>query len=75
MRIRITLDHDIYEIVMGLSKASGERPGKILSRLARRALRPSSRKKTPGRFPMFKVPPDAPLILASRIQRFLDRGF
>jgi hypothetical protein len=74
MRTTVTLDDDVYESAMHLSRASGERLGKVLSNLARRGLKEPStaRKRSSKRFPMFDVPPNAPVIPASRIQRILD---
>jgi len=72
MRTRVTLDDDVYEVITDMSHRSGEHPGRILSRLARQALRSPKGNKRGRRFPMFDVPDDAPLIPASRIQRFLD---
>jgi hypothetical protein len=71
VRTTLTLDDDVYEAVMHLSRASGERFGKLLSALARRALKGEARSciTRRGRFPTFSVPPDAPVIPASRIQR------
>jgi hypothetical protein len=74
MRTTITLDEDIYEAAQHLSRVSGERLGKVISKLARRGL---ERKNNPirrgaRRFPTFKVPAGAPIISASRIERVLD---
>lgn len=70
----MTLNEDVYEAVAGLSRTSGERFGKVLSDLARRALKrePPARIVRTGRFPTFTVPPGAPVIPASRIQRVID---
>ena len=40
MRTIVTLDDDIYDAAMHLSRASGERLGRVLSMLARRGLKP-----------------------------------
>jgi hypothetical protein len=74
MRTTVTLDDDVYEAVAHLSRASGERFGKILSELTRSALKkePAPQIAKSGRFPTFKVPADAPVIPASRIQRVID---
>lgn len=74
MRTTITLDRDVYEAALHLSQSSGERLGKVVSELVRRALTesgptPVSAKK---RFPTFDVPPDAPIIPASRVQKVID---
>jgi hypothetical protein len=74
MRTTVTLDKDVYEAALHLSRSSGERLGKVLSHLARRGLTGSRSpaKRTGKRFPTFDVPPNAPIIPASRIQRILD---
>jgi hypothetical protein len=73
MRTTVTLDKDVYEAAMHLSRATGRRLGKVLSELARRGLK--SRAALPqkkSRFPVFDVPSDAPVIPATRIQEILD---
>jgi hypothetical protein len=74
MRTTVTLDDDVYEAALHLSRASGERLGSVLSTLARRGLSGSapSPKRSKRRFPTFDVPPGAPIIPASRIQRYID---
>jgi Arc/MetJ family transcription regulator len=74
MRTTVTLDDDIYEAALHLSRTSGQRLGKVLSDLVRRAIAPvqHSKKKSSRRFPTFDVPRGAPIIPASRIQKFLD---
>jgi hypothetical protein len=73
MRTTITVDEDIHEAAQHLSRVSGERLGKVISKLARRGLE----RKTPPvrngarRFPTFEVPAGAPIISASRIERVL----
>jgi hypothetical protein len=74
VRTTVTLDQDVYEAAMHLSRASGERLGKVLSMLARRGLKPtdSPAGRSRRRFPVFDVPANAPVIPASRIQRVID---
>jgi len=74
VRTTVTLDDDVYEAALHLSQVSGEGLGKTLSTLARRGLKPpeAPKKKKSQRFPTFDVPPDAPVIPASRIQRVID---
>ncbi len=74
MRTTVTLDDDVYEAAMHLSRVSGEGLGKTLSVLARRGLQPTeSVSKGKGRrFPTFDVPAGAGVIPASRIQRVID---
>jgi hypothetical protein len=74
MRTTVTLDDDVYEAALHLSRTSGKRLGQIVSELARRGLRrpDQPKRRRPGRFPTFDVPPDAPVIPASRVQRIID---
>jgi hypothetical protein len=74
VRTTITLDDDVYEAARHISRVSGERLGKTLSTLVRRALTPpeAPKKGKAHRFPTFDVPPNSPVIPASRIQRVID---
>jgi hypothetical protein len=75
MRTTVTLDDDVFQAAQHLSRASGQRLGHVLSELARRGLRPDRPAATAarrGRFPVFDVPPNAPLIPASRVQKVID---
>jgi hypothetical protein len=74
MRTTVTLDNDVYHAAAHLSRTSGERLGKVLSSLARRGLAPATApsKSRSRRFPTFDVPPGAPVIPASRVQRVID---
>jgi hypothetical protein len=74
VRTTVTLDDDVYEAAMHLSRASGDRLGKVLSKLARRGLKPTEEvaRRSNRRFPVFDVPANAPVIPASRIQRVID---
>ncbi len=75
MRTTVTLDEDVYQAALHLSRASGERLGKVLSMLARRGLKAadSPARRSTRRFPVFDVPASAPVIPASRIQRVIDK--
>lgn len=73
MRTTVTLDDDVYEAALAHSRATGKRLGRVLSEMARQALQPPApRRKRRQRFPTFDVPPGAPLIPASRVQKDLD---
>lgn len=74
MRTTVTLDADVYEAAVSLSRLSGERLGKVISKMARRGLQQSDTPHRKGRrrFPTFDVSPGAPVIPASRIERVLD---
>jgi hypothetical protein len=65
----------VYAAATHLAGMSGERLGKVLSKLARCGLaapQAPSPKKATRRFPTFEVPPDAPIIPASRVQHVID---
>ena len=73
MRTTVTLDEDVYQAASHLSRTSGRRLGAVLSELARRGLRGQEPPKTgKRRFPVFRVPPDAKVIPASRVQEVID---
>ncbi len=74
VRTTITLDDDVYRAAMHLARSTGKRLGQVLSELARRGLRPEKNFERTGksRFPAFKVPADAPVIAASRVQEAID---
>jgi predicted CopG family antitoxin len=64
MRTTLTLDDDVYKAALKMSRKSGERLGKVVSRLARQAL--------PRRFPVFDVSPNAPMMSVERIEKFIE---
>jgi hypothetical protein len=74
MRTTLTLDDDVYQAALHLARTSGRRLGSVVSELMRRGLAPPAppARQRKGRFPVFEVPPDAPLIPAVRVQEFLD---
>lgn len=70
MRTTLTLDNDVYEAVVTLSRASGKTVGKVLSELARLGLAP--RASRPGKgasLPTFDVAPSAPPLSLEAIRR------
>ncbi len=73
MRTTIAPDDDNYKAAQHLSRVSGERLGKVISKLARRGLERNGPRahKEAERFPTFEVPAGAPIISASRIERVL----
>jgi hypothetical protein len=77
VRVTISLDKDVYEAAVRLSRTSGKRLGRVLSELARRGIEMEPRdppKRSQGqRFPTFDVAADAPISRASRVQRFIDK--
>ena len=79
MRTTVNLDDDVYEAALDRARATGRPLGRVLSDMARQPLpaepwAPVSRAGA-ERFAAFDVPPDAPMIPASRIQQALDDGW
>ncbi|MFB3906665.1 MAG: antitoxin [Acidobacteriota bacterium] len=72
MRTTVTLDNDVYQAAVHLSRTTGKRLGKVISELARRGMTQSVPASQRGRFPVFHVPADAPIIAASRVQEIID---
>jgi hypothetical protein len=72
VRTTVTVDDDVYEAAMALSKASGQTLGVVLSQLARRGLRVQSDFATKSGLPVFAVPANAPLIPSSRARQLED---
>jgi len=74
VRTTVTIDDDVYEAALHMSRISGERLGKVLSVMARRGFshrdRPTQKKGQ--RFATFKVPHGVPLIRVSSTRRILD---
>ena len=70
----MSLDDDVYQAALYLSRVSGKRLGKVVSELIRRGLAPAAppAKKSSRRFPTFEVPADAPMISAAQIERVID---
>lgn len=68
------MDQDVYDAILHLSRASGRRLGKVLSEVARRGIKGDTKFtfRRKGRFPVFDVPPDAPMISLEAIRKFLD---
>ena len=74
MRTTVTLDQDVYEKVLRMSRMSGERMGKVLSDLARKGMQPPAapHRNKSHRFPIFDVPPGTPMMSAEKIQQIID---
>ncbi len=72
MRTTLTIDDDVYRAAASLAASTGTTIGKILSSLARRALAPSAKVREEDGFPVFDVPPDAPLITMEMVRDALE---
>jgi hypothetical protein len=68
MRTTLTLDDDVHRAALQISHSSGERLGKVISRLMRDGLQPPSRR----RFPVFDVAPGTPMMTEEGIDKFID---
>jgi hypothetical protein len=64
MRTSLTLADDVYEAALKISRKSGERLGKVISRLARYGLL--------RRFPVFDVRRDTPMMTVEGIDKFIE---
>jgi hypothetical protein len=71
MRTTLSLDDDLYQAAVTLARASGEPLSKVVSRLLRRGLAGPTLGGT-DQFPVFSVPPGAPIIPGNRAAELLD---
>jgi hypothetical protein len=74
MRTTLHIDDDIYEAVRSLAAIERTSVGKVLSRLARRALEPGRPAQTEGGFPVFAVPQGAPPLTPDMVRDALDEA-
>jgi len=74
MRTTLHLDDDIYEAVRSLAAIERTSVGKVLSRLARRALE-APRTQKPGKgFPVFDVPAGTRPLTPDMVRDALDES-
>jgi hypothetical protein len=74
MRTTLHLDDDVYEAARSLAAIERTSVGKILSRLARRALSPARATTASRGFPVFEVPGDAPPLTPDMVREALDEA-
>jgi len=72
MRTTLHLDDDIYDAVRSLAEIERTTVGKVLSRLARRALSPGRGTTARGGFPVFDVSADSRPITPDMVREALD---
>ena len=74
VRTRLTLDDDVYEAALQLSKSSGAHLGKVVSELARRELKRAApaAARNARRFPVFDVAPGTPRMNLESIDKFIE---
>jgi hypothetical protein len=72
MRTTLHLDDDIYEAVRSLAAIERTSVGKVLCRLARRALNPAQPPHADAGFPVFTVPVGVPALTPDMVRDALD---
>lgn len=72
MRTTLTLDDDVAEAARLLARETGKPLGTVISKLARRGLRPDLTPICTVGLPHFSVTKDAELIPADRASRLVD---
>ena len=71
MRTTVQIDGDVLEAARRIAAADGRSLGRVLSDLARRALKPAALRPGAG-FPTFDVGSDAPPITTDDVARAAD---
>ena len=72
MRTTVVLDDDVLLAARSLARARSISLGAALSELARRGLKPQSAPTTAPTFPVFDVPPDAPVLTMDDVRSLED---
>ncbi|MCX6551506.1 MAG: antitoxin [Acidobacteria bacterium] len=74
MRTTLHIDDDIYEAARSLAAIERSSVGKVLSRLARRALSPARPAESAAGFPVFAVRPDTAPLTPDMVRDALDEA-
>jgi len=72
MRTTLHIDDDVYEAARHLAAAERTTVGRVISRLARRGLKPAGRRRAERGFPVFDIRDDAKPITPEMVRRALD---
>ncbi|HVH26004.1 MAG TPA: hypothetical protein VM818_04565 [Vicinamibacterales bacterium] len=72
MRTTLHIDDDVYEAARHLADTERTTVGRVISRLARRGLKPSGRTRAERGFPVFDVRGDAKPITPKMVRQALD---
>ncbi len=72
MRTTLEIDDDVLQAARTLAAAESKSIGAALSELARRGMAARSQSKSRLRFPVFKVPRNAPPLTIERVNDALD---
>ena len=71
MRITITLDDDVFDLVKRHAKARSMAMGKVLSELARRGAEAPPKTRTVNGLVVYDLPEDADKVTTEQIKRLL----
>jgi hypothetical protein len=74
MRTTLQIDDDVYEAARHLAEVERSTVGRVISRLARRGLKPATRHRSDRGFPVFDVPADATPVTPDMVRRALDEA-
>jgi len=72
MRTTLHLDDDVYEAARSMAAIERTSVGKVVSRLARRGLSPTSGTSARRGFPVFRVPAGGRRITPDMVRKALD---
>jgi len=72
MRTTLDIDQDVLEAAKELAAVHRKTAGKVLSELARKALRPSGREEVRNGVPLLAPRRDAKLVTPEVVQRLLE---
>lgn len=74
MRTTVHLDDDVYQLVKSLASTENVSLGKMLSDLARKAIKLGSPRRAKSDFPVFEVRPGAAPLTPEKVKRALEEG-
>jgi hypothetical protein len=74
MRTTLDIDEDILQAAKALAVAQKRTAGKVLSDLARRALRPAGTREVRNGVPLLPARPGARVVTPDVIERLLDES-
>ncbi len=72
MRTTLDLDDGVLAAAKSIARDEGESLGRVISRLARAGLSTQQPIDDSGVFPVFSVPPDAPILTLDVVNRYRD---
>jgi hypothetical protein len=74
VRTTLHIDDDLYEAARSLAAIERTSVGKVISRLARRALKPGHSQSDPSGFPVFAVPDGTAPLTPDMVRDALDEA-